>query len=158
MRNDAIHQMRRANGRRPGLPADGLHDGSRCGEPARSQGTRYASIARCAAYLCLPASAGPPSRCSKRIRPAASRRPVLGPGCRFRVQTRPPHLQVRGMAAVARPSPPQGVRSPTAIPDINWRSQPAVLGQSNEAHLRALYCCRARNVRLEQCESMTNRR
>lgn len=52
---------------------------------ARSQGTRYASIAQCTAYLCVPSAAGPPSRCSERIRPAASRRLVLGPGRRFRV-------------------------------------------------------------------------
>ena len=67
------------------LPADGLHERLPSGEPVRSQAARYASIARSAVKLCVPAAAGPPSWAPARIRPAASGRPIQGGGCRFRV-------------------------------------------------------------------------
>ena len=50
--------------------------GSRSGEPARSQAVRRASIARSAAYLRVPATAGPPSGASVDMRPTASGRRI----------------------------------------------------------------------------------
>jgi hypothetical protein len=73
--------------------------GSRIGEPARSQSVRRASIAMMAAHLVVPAAAGSPSRDCRGVRPAASGRRSQVSQCPFRVGTRS-----RRRSALRRPN------------------------------------------------------